>query len=158
MGNRGARNTGYAPYGDPYLDQYGAGYYPGGAAPGLGGYGGGYDPYGGYGGMSPYGYITTPGAIIEEPWQTTQWNEYYVPTPARPVAGGRRSRPVIYVAVPMPAANPCAGFGGGFGGGLGGFGGGLGGFGGGLGGFGGGLGGMSGFGGGLPGGFRLVQI
>lgn len=133
MGNRGARNAGVG-YGDPYLNQYGAGYGYGGQ-PGLGGYGA-YGP----------GYtITTPPAFVEEPWAVTQWTEYYVPT----VVPGRK-RPVIYVAAPLPAANPCGGFGG-FGGGLGGFGGGLGGFGGGLGGLGGGLGGLGGgFGGGLP--------
>ncbi|CAF1128781.1 unnamed protein product, partial [Didymodactylos carnosus] len=110
MGNRGQRNAA-APYGDPYLNQYGAGYGPG-AAPGLNGYGGyGASPYGGYGGV---GYLTTPGAVIEEPWEVTQWTEYYVPTPQRPIVGGRRARPVIYVAAQLPAANPCAGFGGGF--------------------------------------------
>jgi len=86
----------------------------------------------------PYGTITTPGAVIEEPWAVTQWTEYYIPT----VRGGGR-RPVIYVAAPLPV-NPC----GGFGGGLGGYGG-FGGLGGGLGGLGGGLGGLGGYGGGL---------
>jgi len=115
MGNRGARNAAYV---DPYADPYGASY--------------------GYGRAGPY-TITTPGTVIQEPWAVTQWTEYYIPT----VPSGRGRRPVIYVAAPLPAANPCGGFGGlgGYGGGLGGLGGGLGGLGGGLGGYGGGLGG-----------------
>jgi len=141
MGNRGGRQN---QYGDPYLNQYGTGYGPGGQ-PGLAGYG----PYG------QYGYYSEPGAIIQEPWAVTQWTEYYIPT-----VQGRRRRPVIYVAAPMPAmGGACGGFGG-FGGGLpmGGFGGG--GFGGGLpmgggfGGFGGGL-PMGGFGGGFGGGLPM---
>jgi len=137
MGNRGAarQNQMYG-YGDPYLNQYGTGYGYG-AQPGLAGYGASGPGYG-------YG---EPGSYVEEPWAVTQWTEYYVPT-----VQGRQRRPVIYVAVPLPASNPCCsmgGYGGGFGGGLGG---GFGGFGGGLpmGGFGGGLPLMGGFGGGLP--------
>ncbi len=127
------------------LNRYGGAYgYPG--ATGLGAYGG------------PAYTITTPPAYIQEPWAVTQWTEYYVPT-----VQGRRKRPVIYVAAPLPAGNPCGGFGG-LGGGFplgGGFGGGLGGLGGGLGGFGGGYGAnlgyqvlpmmTVGYGGGIPG-------
>lgn len=154
MGNRAGRRN-QAAYGDPYLNQYGTGYGYG-AQPGLAGYG----PYTGYGAGAPGYTITTEPALIQEPWAVTQWTEYYVPTQA-----GRRRRPVIYIAAPLPAANPCGGGFGGFGGSLpmgggfpatGGFGGGFpatGGFGGGFpatGGFGGGFPATGGFGGSLP--------
>jgi len=137
MGNRGARRNQGA-YGDPYLNQYGTGYGYGGQ-PGLAGYGGGYGAYG------PGYTITTPPAVIEEPWAVTQWTEYYIPT-----VQGRRRRPVIYVAAPLPCGG-LGGLGGGYGGGYGGYGGGLqmGGYGGGYGGYGGGL-QMGGYGGGFP--------
>jgi len=147
MGNRAGRRNQGGVYGDPYLNQYGTGYGYG-AQPGLAGYGS-YPAYG-----APSYTITTAPAIIQEPWAVTQWTEYYVPTQA-----GRRRRPVIYIAAPLPAPNPCAGGLGGFGGGFpatGGFGGGFpatGGFGGGFpatGGFGGGFPATGGFGGGFP--------
>ena len=54
--------------------------------------------------------------MIQEPWQITEWTEYYVPT-----VQGRQRRPVIYVAAPLPAGNSygggfpsASGFGGGF--------------------------------------------
>jgi hypothetical protein len=157
MGNRGGRQNQAYGSGDPYLNQwvyfdfihdhhlywtrYGTGYGYGGQ-PGLAGYGAGGPGY----------TITTAPNVIQEPWAVTQWTEYYVPT-----VNGRQRRPVIYIAAPLPAANPCGGGGfGGFGGGMplgGGFGGGFGGMplGGGFGGgFGGGMPLGGGFGGGMP--------
>lgn len=43
--------------------------------------------------------MTTPGMLIPESYQFTDWNEIYVPTVQQ---GGRRLRPVIYIAVHLP--------------------------------------------------------
>lgn len=49
----------------------------------------------------------TSGGVVEEPWEVTEWTEYYIPT-----VGGGGKRPVIYVAAPLCPGMNIGGMGG----------------------------------------------